>query len=222
MDWLANLVAPLNQVVFNIGNDAVSWAELLGFATGALCVWLTVRARVSNFPVGVANSAFFLVLFAAARLWADSALQIVYIVLGFIGWWQWLRGPTTANLRVARATRTTLIWCVAFVVVGTYFLTLILNAAHDAASFWDALTTCLSLAAQWLLNTKRVETWLFWMAADVIYIPLYLSKGLDLTAIVYGLFLCMCVVGLRAWWATYLHEQRHADGVVASLAVDPA
>jgi nicotinamide mononucleotide transporter len=92
MTELAHVLAPLNTVLFTLGNDRVSVAELLGFVTGAACVWLTVAARISNFPVGIANSAFFLVLFLSARLYADSGLQVVYIILGFIGWRQWLHG----------------------------------------------------------------------------------------------------------------------------------
>ena len=92
LNWLAHLVSPLNAIVFILGNDHVSWAEILGFVTGAASVWLTVKSRISNFPVGIANSAFFLVLFATSRLWADSSLQVLYIALGFVGWWQWLHG----------------------------------------------------------------------------------------------------------------------------------
>ena len=82
LNWLGQLVSPLNMVVFVLGNDHVSWAEILGFVTGAASVWLTVKSRINNFPVGIANSAFFLVLFATSRLWADSSLQVLYIVLG--------------------------------------------------------------------------------------------------------------------------------------------
>src|SRR5215469_13201740 len=104
MTWLAQLVAPLNRVLFHLGADAVTWAELLGFITGAAGVWLTVKSRISNFPVGIANSAFFLVLFLCARLYADSGLQVVYIVLGFTGWWQWLHGGADrGRLVVARS-----------------------------------------------------------------------------------------------------------------------
>ena len=68
MDWLAHLISPLNHVLFVVGSDHVSVSELAGFVTGAWCVWLTVRAHIWNFPVGLANDAFFLVLFLAAGL----------------------------------------------------------------------------------------------------------------------------------------------------------
>ncbi len=200
MAALAHLLAPLNLALFTLGNDHVSVAELLGFVTGAASVWLTVLARISNFPVGIANSAFFLVLFLSARLFADSGLQVVYIVLGFAGWWQWLHGgPERTRLTVARSGWPLLACCVVFVVLATWGLTVLLDAARDVAPFWDALTTATSLAAQFLLNCKKIENWAFWIAADLVYIPLYVVKRLDLTAVVYVLFLAMCLAGLSAW-----------------------
>jgi nicotinamide mononucleotide transporter len=197
---LAHLLAPLNVALFTLGNDHVSVAELLGFVTGAASVWLTVIARISNFPVGIANSAFFLVLFLSARLYADSGLQIVYIVLGFAGWWQWMHGgQDRTRLRVARTGWQLLAGCGLFTIAATWGLTVLLTAVHDIAPFWDALTTALALAAQLLLNLKRIENWAFWIAADLIYVPLYAVKRLDLTAIVYVLFLAMSFTGVRAW-----------------------
>jgi nicotinamide mononucleotide transporter len=200
MTSLAHLLAPLNVALFTLGHDHVSVAELLGFMTGAASVWLTVLARISNFPVGIANSAFFLVLFLSARLFADSGLQVVYIVLGFAGWWQWLHGgQQRSRLTVARSGWQLLATCGVFTVLATWGLTVLLRHVHDVAPFWDALTTAISLAAQFLLNCKRIENWAFWIAADVIYIPLYVVKRLDLTAIVYVLFLAMCFAGAAAW-----------------------
>lgn len=219
MTGLAHLLAPLNAVLFTVGNDQVTVAELLGFVTGAASVWLTVLARVSNFPVGIANSAFFLVLFVSARLYADSGLQVVYIAAGFAGWWQWLHGgQARARLTVARSGWQLLAACVFFVAAATWGLTLLLGAAHDIAPFWDALTTALSLAAQFLLNCKRIENWGFWIAADVVYIPLYTVKRLDLTAIVYVLFLAMCFAGVAAWRRA-LRAGRQADARTAAATV---
>jgi nicotinamide mononucleotide transporter len=197
---LDHLLAPLNTALFTLGNDHVTAAELLGFVTGAASVWLTVRARISNFGVGIANSAFFLVLFASARLFADAGLQVVYIGLGAAGWWQWRHGgPAAGQLTVTRSRWPLLAGCAAFAVAATAGLTLVLRAAHDIAPLWDALTTALSLAAQFLLNSKRIENWAFWIAADLIYVPLYVVKRLDLTALVYVLFLLLCAAGTVTW-----------------------
>ena len=103
------------------------------------------------------------------------------------------------QLPVGRASRVSLAGCLGFVAIGTAGLTVVLWNANDIAPFWDAITTALSLAAQWLLNRRKLETWWFWIAADCVYVPLYLVKALDLTAVVYLLFLAMCVSGLRAW-----------------------
>jgi nicotinamide mononucleotide transporter len=209
IEWLAELVSPLNQALFHLAGDAVSWAEALGFVTGGLCVWLTVRGSITNFAVGIANSSFFLVLFASSRLWADSSLQVVFIVLGAIGWWQWRHGGVDRTaLVVEPATRRMLVYCLAGVVVTTAGLTLVLRAANDAAPFWDALTTSLSLAAQWLLNRRKIETWYFGIAADCIYVPLYVSRDLNLTAVIYLLFLGLCLAGLRAW-----RRAAHQEGI---------
>jgi nicotinamide mononucleotide transporter len=76
----------------------MSWSEILGFVAGVACVWLYVRQSVWAWPTGIANSAFWLILFASERLFLDSALQVVYIVLGIIGWVFWSR-PLLTTLR---------------------------------------------------------------------------------------------------------------------------
>ena len=214
MHWLDGWVAPLNTVLFHFGQDAVTWAELLGFGTGAVGVWLTVRFDIWNFPIGIANNVFFLVLFWTARLYADASLQIVYLVLGFLGWWEWLHGGEDRSRRVMGHASPRLVGLLAFLIVpATWGLTAILSAAHDIAPFWDALTTALSLAAQWLLNIKKLQNWYFWIAADVIYVPLYFVKVLYLTGIVYILFLSLCGFGLRAWMRETAVREPHAEVV---------
>ena len=134
--FLTDLVAPLNTVLFHAGRDAVTWAELLGFATGAIGVWLTVRSDIWNFPVGIANNVFFLVLFWTARLYADATLQLVYLALGFAGWWEWLHGGERRTRRImANADRRLVFALAGLVVPATWGLTVVLTHAQDIAPF---------------------------------------------------------------------------------------
>lgn len=177
--------------------------ETLGFVTGAGCVYLVVRESVWNFPLGIANNVFFLVLFAGARLYGDAGLQVIYVALGFQGWYRWLHGGENREaLTVARASNGTLRGVAVFLFAGTLALVLALRAARGAAPALDAFTTVLSLAAQYLLNRKLIENWLLWIAADVLYIYLYVTRGLHLTAVLYFVFLCLCVAGLVRWRRT--------------------
>jgi nicotinamide mononucleotide transporter len=155
--------------VFELFGEPVSWAELAGFVTGIACVALAVMQRIETFAVGIANNVFFVVLFTDARLYADAALQVVYIALGVMGWWVWAtRAREPADVRRASTQ----------------------------------LTTSMSLGAQLLLNLKRLETWYVWIAVDIIYVPLYLSRDLNLTALVYVVFLALCIQGWRQWRVT--------------------
>ena len=92
----------------------------------------------------------------------------------------------------------------------------LLHYAGGSSSFFDALTTSISLGAQWLLNRKRLENWILWIIADVIYVPLYLYKALYLTSILYAVFLAMAAMGLLQWLATWRKQLAASPQPVAA------
>jgi nicotinamide mononucleotide transporter len=174
--------------------------ETLGFVTGIACVYLTIKENIWNFPIGLANVAFLLVLFVGKRLFADSALQVVYFVLGVHGWYLWLHGGAArTTLKVSRTSTLQLSLVYIFILISTPLWAKYLANAHDSAPWLDAFTTALSLGAQYLLNCKLLENWYFWIFADIVYVYLYASRGLWLTAVLYGIFLGLCFAGVRQW-----------------------
>jgi len=182
--------------------------EAVSFVTGAACVWLTVKESVWNFPVSLVNVATFLVVFARARLLADAGLQVVYFVLTAAGWYQWLYGGEgRTRLRARRVPRGEAALVALSGAALTGALLVVLPRLGGSAVAWDALTTSLSLCAQWLLNRKYVENWYCWIAVDVVYVPLYLYKGLYLTSLLYAVFLCMATMGLIEWLRTWRRQR---------------
>jgi nicotinamide mononucleotide transporter len=207
---LAGLVCVFAFAAAKVG--VASGLEALSFITGAICVWLTVKESVWNFPIGLLNVATFSVVFFRSQLYADAGLQIVYFVLGIIGWWMWVfGGKNHSPLQVSHASTRELVPVIVLTFIVTIGLWQLLHVWGGSASFWDALTTSISLASQWLLNRKRIESWLGWIFVDLIYIPLYLYKELYLTAVLYAVFLVMATMGLRAWRASWRSER---SGVV--------
>ena len=191
----------------------ISLAEVLGFITGGLCVWLTVKENIWNWPIGIVNSVFFAILFWQSKLFADMSLQFIYIVLGFLGWYWWLHGgKNKKELEISNTNTVTWIGLTIFTVIATYFIMLYLRSVADSAPLLDALTTVLSLDAQYLLTKKIIENWWFWIIADVLYIGMYAYKNLYLTAILYLIFFCMCIRGFIEWRTT---QKKKADRVIA-------
>jgi nicotinamide mononucleotide transporter len=179
----------------------VSWAELLGDVTGLLCVWLTARQHVWSWPLGLLNNAFFLLLFFWARLYADASLQVVFAALGAYGWWCWTRGAAEKGALPVRRMQRAEWWVLAVLsATGTALVRYWLATRTDSpVPFWDALVLMLSLAATYGQARKLLESWWLWIAVDVVSVPLYASRGLHPTALLYCLFGFLCVVGLRDW-----------------------
>lgn len=177
----------------------MGWIEILGFVTGAACVWLAARENVWNFPVGIVNTGLFLVLFTSTGLYANAGLQVVYLVLNGLGWYWWLRsGRDDGVLTVRRTPRVAWVVGAVAVVVLTAVLTVTLRDV-SAAPFGDSLTTSLSLVAQLMMGRKWLGSWAVWIVTDVLLVGLYLSQGLYLTAALYVLFIGLCVQGVVRW-----------------------
>jgi nicotinamide mononucleotide transporter len=91
---------------------------------------------------------------------------------------------------------------------GTAAWGFVMATYTDAAvPYGDAFTTVASLLAQWLMARKKVESWIFWIAVDVIAIGIYWYKELILTAGLYAVFLVLATIGLFAWRKS-LHESK--------------
>jgi nicotinamide mononucleotide transporter len=195
IDWLSGAAL----TAFGV---PMSWAEVLGFATGLVTVWLVVRQHIANWPIGILNVLLLMLVFFSAGLYADAGLQIVYVGLGCYGWWSWRYGGERRTELTAVRTTTRAEW-VGLIVAGvllTAALWLFLDRlTGSTVPLADAVTTALSLMAMYGQSRKLVESWWLWIAADLIYIPLYAYKDLWLTALLYIAFLTLCGFGLRAW-----------------------
>jgi len=73
------------------------------------------------------------------------------------------------------------------------------------APFIDSGVLMFSVVAQLLLMGRRLETWPFWLLVNTISVPLYASRGLTLTAVLYAGY---WLNALLSWF--FWHRQMRA------------
>ncbi|MBX3655638.1 MAG: nicotinamide riboside transporter PnuC [Ramlibacter sp.] len=187
--------------MLTLAGQSVSALELVAFVSGLLCVWLTQRMHIANWPMGMFNAVCFAVLFVEAKLYADALLQAAFFLLGAYGWWSWVRTKAAAgSLPVTRASLPEVGLIVLLALVSTGAAASTLMTWTDSPAPWpDATVLVLSLLATWAQARRRIESWVLWIVVDVISIPLYWSRSLPLTAVLYVIFLALCIAGLLSW-----------------------
>jgi nicotinamide mononucleotide transporter len=65
--------------------------------------------------------------------------------------------------------------------------------------FLDTFTTASAFVAMWLMAIKKIENWTFWIATNIVSIPLYFVKGFGFTGIQYFIFLILATQGYIQW-----------------------
>lgn len=193
----------------------MSAIEVAAFVTGVATVWLAARQHIWNWPVGIVNVALYATLFYQVRLYADAGLQVVYLVLAAYGWWAWLHGGEKGEpLKVRRVSPRLFAGILAAGALFAAGLGTGLARFTDAdVPLLDSALTGASLVGQFLMTRKYLESWAVWIVADVVYVGLFASRELYLTAVLYAIFTGLAVYAWREWLRSWRQDQAQPDAL---------
>lgn len=188
-----------------------STIEIVSAVSGLLCVWLAAKENIWSYPIGFVNIAAFMYIFWGADLYADFTLQIIFSLLSAYGWIYWLKDKGNKPVKpTKRVTRSEIILYIVIAIIGTYlWANFNLRIFHGVAlPYFDAFVAILSVIAQVLLSSKRLENWYVWIVVDVLSIWMYWYKDLHLVSLLYVFFLVNAVYGLIAWKNEYNNNKK--------------
>jgi len=185
--------------------------EVAAVVLTLFAVYLTTRQVVWCWPLGMVSVSLYALVFFEARLYADTGLQVLYFLLAAYGWWAWRHGGEDhKELRVSTAGVKMGIVLFALAALGGLVLGEGLARFTDASlPLMDSMLTSFSIAAQWMQTRKILESWLVWLAVDVLYVGMFLYKDLLLTAGLYAVFLVLAVMGYRGWRRSMAAAPQH-------------
>lgn len=213
------VVAPFANLSWLVLTHLEAWAAV----SFAWSVWLLARNHPAGWFVGLLGVGLYGVLFWDVKLYGEVGLQAFYFLTSLQAIWIWRRGrrPLYADEEVpverpvGRVRPGWLALSAALGLLAFLGLRWLLLDRAGAAPTWDALTTVLSIIAHLYLMGRFVESWYLWIVVDLIYVPLYASRGLYVTSGLYFVFLLLALRGL-------LHFRRLSREGGGALAVrDP-
>lgn len=177
--------------------------EWVAAGLGVINISLLIFRSVWNFPFGIAMVALYAFIFFEKRLYAESGLQVFFVVAQLWGWYLWVKvGGEDDRVPVRWLSgwgRT--VWLTVTAAVSINLGWAMHQFTNAAMPYADAGIAGASVAAQILLAYRRIENWLIWIAIDVAAIALYINRELYPTAGLYGGFLVLSLIGLKEWIA---------------------
>ena len=162
---------------------------------------LAIRQNIWCWLCAGVSTGIYVGLFIDARLYMESVLNAFYLAMAGYGWYVWYYGRDDGlDLRVTT-------WPImrhAVAVAGILALAMLNGYAlarwTDAAfPYIDSLTTWGAIWATFLVARKVLENWGYWLVIDIASIFIYWHRGLELTALLFVVYVVMIPFGFVAW-----------------------
>jgi nicotinamide mononucleotide transporter len=204
----------IDHILFTALGYSMSYLEFFGTISGIVAVWLSARANIWSWPVGIINVVLSFFLFYQVQLYPDMFLQVFFFTTNLIGWWRWAHPKTDEadrrnELKVSWMKRSELIALTSIGLVGTVLFGLFASKLHhffpgvftkpSASPFLDSFITVMSIVATIYMIRKKIEHWIVWIIVDVLATYLYFIRDIKLYSILYFVLTLLAAFGLRHW-----------------------
>ena len=189
--------------------------EIIGTLVGLLYLWLEYRASIYLWIAGIIMPAIYIFVYYKAGLYADFGINIYYLIAAVYGWMMWKYGAVLRRKILKRKAlhtdrqqelpitrmpaRYLLPLAAVFAAALAVIAWILINFTDSNVPWLDSFTTALSIIGMWMLARKYVEQWWAWIGVDAVSTGLYIYKGLDFTAALYGLYTIIAIFGYFKW-----------------------
>ena len=189
------------------------WMKVLEWTAaglGLINIALLIFRSVWNYAFGIVSVAIYTLIFWESRLYAESGLQVFFVIAQIWGWRLWLKAGGEDNRVPVRWLdwRSRAVWLLVAASLSLNLAWVMERYTNAAAPYVDGPIAMFSMAAQILLGFRRIENWVLWIAIDVAAVSLYIHRGLYPTAGLYGGMLVMSLFGLKEWVEAYRRQGR--------------
>ncbi|HRO44129.1 MAG TPA: nicotinamide riboside transporter PnuC [Flavipsychrobacter sp.] len=180
--------------------SATSPWEWVAVIFGVIQVLFAWKNNVLLYPAGIISTVFSIYLLASVQLYAESFLNVYYLVMSIYGWVYWLGKKSKQELPVTKANHQQLFIASAIVLFGWAILYFILRQyTNSDVPAWDAIVSSAAWAGMWLLAKRKLENWIFLNISNIVAIPLQFHKNIPLYAMLTTVLFVVAIFGFYNW-----------------------
>ena len=183
---------------------AMSVWEALAVVLAIAYLVLAAKEQILCWLCALLSTAIYIALFWNVSLLMESVLNVYYLLMAAYGWQQWSRGDLGSAAQIHTWSGRRHLFVIGAVLICSGICGYLLSQNTSAAwPYVDSFTTFGAVVTTWMVTRKVLENWLYWLVVDAISIPLYLDRGLLLTAGLFAVYLVIVVFGYFSWRQRY-------------------
>lgn len=184
-----------------------AWPEWLGVVSGFICIYLAAKENILSWPISIISVIAYAWVFFDAKMYGDMTLQFYFLFTALYGWYYWSRKEANSDKPIQNLSTRGWALAIVSVVILSILLGLFLdNFTKTDVPYEDGFCTAMSFVAQILLTRKFLQNWVLWIIVDICYIPLYIYKHLNLSAVFYAFLVIIAIKGFLDWRKTYREQ----------------
>ncbi|WP_440055114.1 nicotinamide riboside transporter PnuC [Pseudoalteromonas sp. T1lg65] len=199
MTWLSEVLA---------GFTAMSYWEYLAVFLAVGYLLLAIRENSWCWPLAFFSTFIYTILYWNGALVMESALNLYYMIMAFVGWWMWRQGNKNEPSKIVSwsvSQHLKIIGLTSFAAVAFGYFTK--NYMSADLAYLDSFTTCFAIVSTYLVAKKVLENWLYWIIIDAASIHLYYLKGYYPTMVLFVFYTLMACWGFKTWYEEYESKQ---------------
>ena len=175
--------------------------EVLAVLMAVAYLLLAIRQNIWCWLCAGVSTAIYVWLFFGAKLYMESGLNAFYFAMAIYGWYVWTSGRSDGHERpVTVWPSQTHAIAIVLVVFASAISGYLLDTRTDAAfPYVDSLTTWGAIWATFLIARKVLENWWYWLVIDIASVFIYWTRDLELTALLFVLYVIMIPFGILSW-----------------------
>jgi nicotinamide mononucleotide transporter len=179
----------------------LSQLEVIAVVMALLYLILAIRQNIWCWFAAGISTAIYVYLFLEAKLYMQSVLNGFYFAMAIYGWVVWRSGQSEEKqLPVVSWPLMTHVYAILLIAAVGLFNGYVLDTQTDSQhAYVDAIIAWGAIWATFLVARKVLENWWYWLVIDIASIFIYWSRDLQLTSVLFAVYVLMIPFGLVSW-----------------------